>query len=463
MPPRNNLVKLKTLGTPFEVKASPIDAERVVIKAATKFMTEEEVKTIKTYYRRSKMDIDALIKDVHSCNIQEQDVDITGNFVIALKYVELKLFPTPEKYKPVSLTDIDQYPWKKGVSACEPYFSEKKYKDIVLDKFRKGIITSNRSSFGNLYDEILTDTKNIQDSIAKSRKPIGDIGVYDTLAFARAHLVSEEDPDKIRFVFGCPKPMVITECQFFWPIFARMKRDHKSHCLAWGYETLTGGIRKLTHELRDSPEGTYLALDWKQFDKRTYFSIIDEVYKMWKNHIDFDHGYKPTHAKPVYTPEECLDISMKMKKMYQWINYMAKFSPIRTPDGSRYQRQFAGVPSGLFLTNYLDSTVNAVVLVTLLLDIGVQLDQIDIMRVMGDDSFIKLNIPYWKFEYDQLFDALASRARRRFDFVLSIKKSFCGPHIDGIKILGFEVRNSMPVKPPTELLASLAHPERSRS
>ena len=83
---------------------------------------------------------------------------------------------------------------------------------------------------------------------------------------------------------------------------------------------------------------------------------------------------------------------------------MPQFSSIRTPDAVRYRRRLGE----LFVT--LDSYANAVVLVTFLLDIGIKLDEISLIRVMGDDSFIKLDYPFKKFDYNQLLDSLASKS-----------------------------------------------------
>lgn len=459
----NNLTQLSGPNTElgFRVSDSPTDYEKPVIKAASKYLSEDEIRIIKEDFRRSKMDIDTLMKDIYSCNLRRWDIVKDTNYKRALIYVEKKMFPDNKILKPISLSDIRKYPWKKSVSACEPFTSEKAYRTILTEKFRLGIINNTRSSFSNLEDEVFSYTAKVHNDIKNSEiDKVKDLHQDDTLAFARAHLVTKTEPDKIRFVFGCPKTQIITEAMFLWSTVNYLKQRPTHHLLAWGYETLTGGLSKIAYSIRDNTDtGTILAIDWKSFDKRVHFDIIDDIYSIWRKHLNFSEGYFPTYEKPHYDEVERKEIEKFLDKLWLWMTHMIKHGPIRTPDGARYKREFAGVPSGLFATNLLDSWANAIVLCTILFSLNFNEEDISFLKVMGDDSFLHLKIPYWNFQYQQLAEAIEYEARRRFNFIINKKKSIISDRMEGTTFLGFTSRGLMPYKPAVELIASLAHPE----
>lgn len=459
-----NLEKLHTeVPQPFDVHETPAGNSKVVIKAMTKFFSEEEIKQVKQGFRRSHMNLESLMDDIYSMDIPYFTPILDENFEKALRYVDSKMFPGKQKFRPVALQDMKHYPWTRNVSACEPFYSDPDIKELLKEKQRLGINSDSRCTFGNLFDEIFDQTATIQNRIGIDGEHLFEKFTYDILAFARSHIVEGDDPDKIRFVYGCPKPTVITEAQFLWPIFAEMKRHPSRHLLAWGYETLKGGMAKIQKEIAFPGKHVVVAADWKSFDKRVHYEVINRVYAKITEHIDFDHGYAPTHDRPTYTAKECTDLSKILHNLWNWTIFANKYAPIRAPTGDRFKRRFAGIPSGLFATNYLDSWVNAVCIVTILLSIGIKLDDIKFMKVMGDDSLLTINISKWNFEYRQLREALSYQARRIFNFILSDKKSTFTDTFEGVTFLGFTCRSSMPVKSSMSLLASLAHPEKSSS
>ncbi|KAK9878756.1 hypothetical protein WA026_023736 [Henosepilachna vigintioctopunctata] len=117
---------------------------------------------------------------------------------------------------------------------------------------------------------------------------------YWNYAHARSHLGKADDPDKIGVVFGVPKLLLMVEAMFLWPLIRDLlERDGP---MLWGFETLRGGWYATYNwfPTKHPNCSTYLALDWKQFDKRAQFSIIDDIHAIIKTYIDFDNGYYPT-------------------------------------------------------------------------------------------------------------------------------------------------------------------------
>lgn len=93
---------------------------------------------------------------------------------------------------------------------------------------------------------------------------------------------------------------------FLWPLINDLV--NKDGPMLWGYETLKGGWYKMYNYMSSSPTPqTYLAFDWKQFDKRALFEVIDDLHDIIESYIDFEHGYISTHEYPEsYTDPERL-------------------------------------------------------------------------------------------------------------------------------------------------------------
>jgi hypothetical protein len=230
--------------------------------------------------------------------------------------------------------------------------------------------------------------------------------------------------------------------------------------LAWGFETLKGGAFKLNQEWTGSTKCTVLCLDWKKFDKKVHFRLIDKIHAIWKRHISFEKGYVPSHEYPDTTPQDAAHQKERLERLWTWMCNSIKHSPIRTPDGASYERQFAGVPSGVLQTNYLDSWANLVVLLTCLHAVGIEFNDKCRIRVMGDDSKIILPYDYDWFVGTGKLKQMAIEAKRRFNFVINTKKSFIGRYDNDAPFLGYRINHGWPFKNRTELLCRLAYPER---
>jgi hypothetical protein len=138
-------------------------------------------------------------------------------------------------------------------------------------------------------------------------------------------------------------------------------------------------------------------------------------------------------------------------------------SPIRGPDGDRFQRNFAGMPSGIFNTNYLDCWGNAIIMLSCLSSIGFNISDrrlVDI-KVMGDDSFIKIGTDPETLAAINFLPRLEAEAARRYNFVLNIAKSSITSTPEGGAFLGYSPRGGFPKRDTFQLLGMLSHPERT--
>jgi hypothetical protein len=441
------------------IQESPLDPQKPVLSAASKFFTEEEIQQVKHGYRRSKMNLEALISDIMSLDIPEFEIEKNENYYRAISYVESRMLPADRKFRPIHLEDLPLYPWKLGVSSCEPYRSDPNLRAQAKDLYKQGLLKNTNLNYSNLKNYIFHDII-AKNELIMNAKTDGLEYNYDINAFARAHLVTSNDPDKIRFVFGCPKQLVISEASFLWPITSWMKESKDHHMMAWSYETLKGGLYKIENELREHRRYTVFSIDWSKFDKRAHFDIIKDIHAVWRRHLDFSHGYAPTFDYPNGRQSDDPEIEAKLDRLWSWTSQAVMHCPIRAPDGSRYQRKFCGIPSGVFQTNLLDSWVNAIIISSLLLESGIDLNSLLFFRVMGDDSLVVIPQPKSVLESRNVIDQFPILAERMFNFIMNIDKSSFTETFHNVKFLGFKNNSTLPYKASTELIASLAYPER---
>ncbi|CAG9765738.1 unnamed protein product [Ceutorhynchus assimilis] len=236
-------------------------------------------------YKREEESKDKIIRDKH--------------YTKALAEVT-KMFRPPIKYRPVSFPDLRYYPWTLPTSAEAPYTNDSYWKaDVKKIRSRKNKLTMEDFHFITyMYNEIFihnrTNVHRIEDGIYTDIH--GNDLKYHNQAHARSHFVKAEGDDKIRMVFGVPKLLIQVETMFLWPLVNDLvNRDGP---MLWGYETLKGGWYKMYQYMSDLPTPqTYLALDWKQFDKRAEFGVIDDLHDI-ESYIDFENGYMPTIDYP---------------------------------------------------------------------------------------------------------------------------------------------------------------------
>lgn len=419
------------------------------------YLTDEDIKKVQQGYRRSDFSEEALISDYLRGEVPKHNIIRDEHYIRALDKVK-ELFSPKDVYRPVSFPDLRYYPWTLPTSAEAPYSASTYWKNYVKVKFQAGEIENDRLTFHNLYNEILRHNREkvhrIKDGIYVDR--YNQDLTYWNQAHARSHLVKADDPDKIRMVFGVPKLLLMVECMFLWPLINDLlNRDSP---MLWGYETLKGGWYSMYNWMatKSPRSGTYLALDWKQFDKRTQFEMIDDVHNIIKSFIDFENGYMPTHDYPDTSTNP-----VRLHRLYDWMCNAIKHTPDVLPSGDTYQRQHAGIASGFFQTQLLDSMCNTIMLLTTLSKLGFNIDKIKI-KVQGDDSIISLTEMIHPASHQSFLDVFALTAQDYFGAVLNTKKSKMDNTLNGLPLLGFTNISGLPTRNMYELLANLLYPER---
>jgi hypothetical protein len=452
----NNLKQTKppSLERAFMTPTGNLSPIGIVKKALAKFCTPVQYDTIINDYRRSAFSDQALIYDFFKCDIPSHEVIKDDCYYKALD-ITTEMFKPPQCYRPVHYMQTKYYPWTLNTSVEAPFTQDPKLDSYLQEKHSQGIISSTRKTMHNCFDYVYEYFRPIVHLI-KDGKQHGHQFMYWFTAHARSHLVNASDPDKIRMVFGVTKLLIIIELMLLWPMFNWLRKGLTP--IAWGYETLNGGIYRIYNEIATHcyRARTFLALDWSAFDKRVRFTIIDDIHTIWFTFLDLSSGYMPN----ILNPSSTLD-PVRITRLWKFMSKALKFTPSRLPDGSEWTRIHSTLPSGLLQTQVLDSWINAIMIITCLLALGISVTKDLFIKVLGDDSLIALKEFISPDQYESFLDKFAEEALRRFGAVLNVKKSSIGGSLESMNFLGYKFNNSIPQRDPLSLLAQLAYPERS--
>jgi len=244
---------------------------------------------------------------------------------------------------------------------------------------------------------------------------------------------------------------------FYWEYIAWVKRNPGVTPMLWGYETFTGGWFRLNNELFCGLlQQSFLTLDWSRFDKRAYFPLITEILKLVRTFLTFSDGYVPTHAAPTHPNWVEDDHALRLERLWFWTLDNLFKAPIILPNGDMYRRRFAGIPSGLFITQLLDSWYNYTMLATLLSALGFNPKQC-ILKVQGDDSIIRLGVLIPPDQHESFMQRLLDLALEYFNAVINLKKSELRNALNGCEVLSYRNHNGLPHRDEILMLAQFYH------
>lgn len=259
------------------------------------------------------------------------------------------------------------------------------------------------------------------------------IKLPDTKVLYRAHIAESSGKPKIRAVFGYPTTVTLAEAQFAVPLIDGFK--HQSTPLSYGYDMACGGASRLRREL--APYRFFTCLDFKKFDKTISADMITMAFDILEQNIDWTQyeGHGVPDASRLYRVWQTL------------IDYFINTN-LRFCDGRRF-RKSAGVPSGSFFTQLIDSIVNYFLIVYAYLKMLKRPPLY--LRVFGDDSVIGDNT--------QLHLCDIARVMYDLGMIVNLEKSLMTANIDEVEYLGFCIRGGFPHRKFDKWMESLYHPE----
>ena len=469
------------------------DRSDFVGRQARKFYTEQEVAQAESNRRSSTTD-EALIADFMSFEQPEHLIPMDSHFWSAIQQTH-DMFEPPTKLFPIAYPDLRYYPWNLQPNAEAPWnlpefrfrptlrdvdsesevpkLQERlkghtfnldptfrfKTEDYLRIKHSAGLIDNTNPSFHNLYSEIFyynrTLIHQIKDGSAPFWKDGKPVPYYWHTLHARAHVVANDEPDKIRAVFGAPKLILQAENMFIWPLQATYLNNPDIGRLLWGRETIRGGWRKLFSEVHTGgTPSTFLSLDWSQFDKRLLFVLMNFVHMIWRSYFCFDL-YQPTSFYPNAKTDP-----VRIERLWTWMCYSILHTPILLPDGRLFEWTTNGFGSGFQQTQLMDSFANMIMILTCLSSLGINIKSKHFwIRVQGDDSLIAFYEAMFVIYGPTFLDKLADSALFYFNAKLSAKKSQISNRLTHMSVLSFYNRFGLPYRTDEDLLRHLLFPE----
>jgi len=276
--------------------------------------------------------------------------------------------------------------------------------------------------------------------------------LFPMLLHIKTAVVKFDAPNKLRTIWGVSKLWIISEAQIYWEYIAWIKLNPGITPMLWGYETFTGGWFRLYRDLHTPGENvTYITIDWSRFDKRAYFWLIRKIFIRTRQFFDFDNGYVSTRAYPSSPTHPD-----KLQALWEWTIEAFFDSPIVLPNGKMYKRRFSGIPSGLFITQLMDSWYNYTMLCSILHYMGID-PKSCIIKVQGDDSIIRLCILISKDEHDNFLTTMQTVADHLFGAVISLDKSELRNSIQNCEVLSYRHIHGLPYRDTLKMLAQFYH------
>ncbi|BCY26958.1 RNA dependent RNA polymerase [Rhizoctonia oryzae-sativae partitivirus 4] len=466
----------------------------VMMKSMSKYLYNWEIDEILNYRRTTTTEED-IERDFFAGNVEPFDPPLDHNFELGLQDM-LDAFRPPQRCRPCHINDVEHhYPFKWQVNAEAPFstddffldnrpkiseladtrfaFLDQNYVQRLLSKQTPEMNNPVPAKFGPMRHTVFNWTRRwhhvIKDGfeahahLRESDPYFENHYIFPMLLHAKTAIVKKDDPNKMRTIWGCSKPWIIADAMLYWEYIAWIKLNIGSTPMLWGYETMTGGWMRLNAALFSSHMSkSYLTLDWSRFDKRAYFTIIRRIMFGILDYLDFDHGYVPNRDYPDTSTDWNEDKAFRILRLWLWTLDNLFNAPIVLPDGRMFKRLFAGIPSGLFITQLLDSWYNYTMIATILRSMGYN-PKSCIIKVQGDDSIVRLGLLINPDEHEEFLLTMQKTADHYFKSVISVDKSEIGTSLNGREVLSYRNKNGFPYRDEVKMLAQFYHTKARKS
>jgi len=304
------------------------------------------------------------------------------------------------------------------------------------------------------YDKGKTDQENF-DELARRLSLF--IDNHATMLFTRNHISERDGNLKQRPVYAVDEFFILIEVMLTFPLLVMARLPDCA--IMYGLETIRGAMRHIDKiaQMYDS----YFTFDWSQFAQRLPRVITDIYYTDFlESLIVISHGYQPTWEYPTYPDLDEHQMFKRMNNLLFFLRIWYNNMTFVTADGFAYRRTCAGVPSGLFNTQYLDSFGNLFLIIDGLIEFGCTDEEIEdiLLFVMGDDNS---GMTHWPLDRLHSFATFFEKyALFRYNMVLSTKKSILTTLRSKIEMLSYACNFGRPKRAIPKLVAQLCYPER---
>nr|QLC36827.1 RNA-dependent RNA polymerase [Sarcosphaera coronaria partitivirus] len=279
---------------------------------------------------------------------------------------------------------------------------------------------------------------------------------HPTLLFTRNHISDREKTLKVRPVYAVDEIFLLIELMLFFPLTVQARKPSCS--IMYGLETMRGANHHLDNLARSY--SSYFTIDWSGYDQSLPRIITDIFFTDFiRRLIVISHGYAPTYEYPDYpdlTPEKMYS---RMDNLLHFLHLFYNNMTYLSADGYAYRRSFAGVPSGLYLTQYLDSFGNLFLIIDGMIEFGFTDTEIRsiLLFVLGDDNSGFTNWPFPRLH--AFISFLETYAKSRYNMTLSKTKSVITTLRSKIETLSYQCNFGNPRRPIDKMVAQLCYPE----
>nr|UDL14402.1 MAG: putative RNA-dependent RNA polymerase [Alphapartitivirus sp.] len=429
--------------------------KKTLLISFAQHLNVNEIEKIVSHYKRSIVTDESVLADLFNGDIRRHNIVKDDNYYRALKFTT-DAFRPPQPCRPVHLMDIyDRYPFNDNVSAETPFVSDPYFKSLMPDK-------TLRMSFRNMKHIIFSFVRRWIHEIKENTIPPRSSHtsntqrhIYPMLLHSKTALIETNDPNKMRTIWGASKIMILSQIMIYWSYFAYIKKHRSSTPLLWGYETLTGGWLRLNAELfHNHMQHSFVMIDWKRFDKYAEFSALRDLFRERRSFFTFTEGYEPTYNYATTKHPNPSFQERRLNNLWHWILEYYFHADLILPDGRKYQRTHAGIPSGVYTTQLDDSQYNTLMLSTIFFSLGVNFDN---LKILGDDSLARLLTCIPPNMHEQFLLSLQEKADYYFGSIISIDKSRLQNGIQHCEVLAYSNNHGLPERDPLTALATFYH------
>jgi hypothetical protein len=282
------------------------------------------------------------------------------------------------------------------------------------------------------------------------------LNIYPTILFTRNHISQRTGTLKVRPVYAVDELFLFMESMLTFPLMVQCRKPNC--CIMYGLETIRGSncyLDQLAQMYK-----TFFTIDWSGFDQRLPRVITDLYYdEFLPSLIIINHGYAPTYDYPEYPDLDEHKMYSRIDNLLYFLHLWYNNMTFLLADGHAFRRLFAGVPSGLFNTQILDSFGNLYIIIDALIEFGATDEEIKdiLLFIMGDDNS---GFTHWTLSrLDSFIAFLEKYAFDRYNMVLSKTKSVITDYRGHIETLGYQANFGNPIRPLGKLVAQLCYPE----
>jgi hypothetical protein len=279
---------------------------------------------------------------------------------------------------------------------------------------------------------------------------------YPTLLFTRNHISDRDKTLKVRPVYAADDLFLIIETMLTFPLLVQARKPSCS--IMHGLETIRGSNHRLDYLAQSF--STFFTIDWSGYDQHLPRVITDIYYTDFlRRLIVINHGYQPTYEYPTYPDLTEHSLYSKIDNLLHFLHLWYNNMTFLSVDGFAYRRKHAGVPSGIYNTQYLDSFGNLFLLIDGMIEFGFSDSEIRaiLLFVLGDDNSGFTNWPLARLH--EFISFLEKYALDRYNMTLSKTKSVITPLRSKIETLGYRCNFGSPRRDIDKLVAQLCYPE----